>query len=84
MVLNFLEFSENPFFLEDVVFHHKMLSLSNFGLDLGICFVNTVILINKYFINLCRFSFNKISKVHYYNDPKCFVKLTISHAICDV
>ena len=42
-VSKILEFSGNPKFFEDVVFHHKMFGFSNFGLDLSVCFVDTMI-----------------------------------------
>ena len=41
------DFSGKPNFWEDVVFHHKIFSLSILGLDLIICSVNTIILVQK-------------------------------------
>ena len=42
--ISFQDFSGKPKLLK-MFFHHKMFSLSNFLLDLGVCFVNTMILI---------------------------------------
>ena len=41
------DFSVKPDFVESVAFHHEMFCLTNFGLDLGVCIVNAMILIKK-------------------------------------
>ena len=61
--IKILVFLQKPkLFCKMFFFPPKMLSLSNFGLDQGVCFVNAMILIKKKLMNLCRFSFNELLK----------------------
>ena len=54
--LSGVKLSGIQYFVVNVSFHLELFGLANFGLDLGSCIVNLVMLINKYFVNLFRIS----------------------------
>ena len=62
-VVNAVLFSEKPFFLESVSFHHEMFDATNFRLVLGVVIVHVVIFINKYLVKLYRISFWELQKI---------------------